>query len=113
MTDGLVKFPNIPFKFREKIRSLQKKLGPKTFFLKLIKEDPLVKNYVNPSDTQRAIRAYEIKLFTDRSIYEWFKNTKSEYEKEDFFKIYIDYPRNELLLKIKKRVEDMIKKERY
>ena len=110
LTDGLVKFPNIPFKFREKIRSLQKKLGPKTFFLKLIKEDPLAKNYVNPSDTQRAIRAYEIKLFTDRSIYEWFKNTKSEYEKEDFFKIYIDYPRNELLLKIKKRVEDMIKK---
>jgi tRNA dimethylallyltransferase len=109
LTEGLVNFPNIPLKFREKVRSLQKKLGPKKFFLRLIKEDPLVKNYINPSDSQRSIRAYEIKIFTNKSIYEWFKNTKSEYEKEEFFKIYIDYPRTELLLRIRNRVEEMIK----
>ena len=109
LTDGLVKFPNIPLKFREKVRSLQKKLGPNNFFLKLIKEDPLIKNYINPSDTQRSIRAYEVKLFTNKSIYEWFKNTKSEYEKDEFYKIYIDYPRSELLLRIRKRVQEMIK----
>ena len=32
MTDGLVKIPNIPIKFRSKIRSLHKKLGSKNFF---------------------------------------------------------------------------------
>ena len=76
LTDGLVNIPNIPFKFREKIRSLHKKIGPKKFFLKLIKADPLAKNFLKSSDTQRVIRAYEIKLFTNRSMFQFFKETK-------------------------------------
>ena len=31
LTDGLVKIPNIPIKFRNKIRNLQKKIGQKKF----------------------------------------------------------------------------------
>ena len=110
LTDGLVNFPNIPIRFRQKIRSLHKKIGSKNFFLKLIQEDPIVKNRINPSDTHRTIRAYEIKLFTKKSMFDWFKNTKSDYDKDDFFKVYIDFPRNDLLLRIKVRVREMIKK---
>ena len=66
LTDGMVSIPNIPNKLREKIRLLHKKIGSKNFFLKLIKIDPLVKNKMNASDTQRSIRAYEIKLFTKK-----------------------------------------------
>jgi len=109
LTDGLVNIPNIPFKFRLKIRTLHKKLGPKKFFLNLIKIDPLSKNHINPSDTQRAIRAYEVKSYTKKSIYLWFKNTKSDYERDDFYKIYLDYPRIDLLKKINARAEKMIK----
>ena len=32
ITEGLVKIPNIPFRFRSKIRLLQKRLGQKKFF---------------------------------------------------------------------------------
>ena len=110
LTDGMVSIPNIPNKLREKIRLLHKKIGSKNFFLKLIKIDPLVKDQMNASDTQRSIRAYEIKLFTKKSMYEWFKNTKSDYEKKDFYKIYIDFPRKELLERISNRAEQMIKK---
>ena len=109
LTEGLVSFPKIPLQFRKKIRNLHKKLGPKNFFLKLIKEDPLAQNHIIPSDSQRAIRAFEIKLFTKKSMYEWFKNTKSDYEKEDFYKICIDFPRNELLIRISNRTKQMIK----
>ena len=109
LTEGLVEFPNIPYRFRQKIRILQKKLGSKKFYLRLVKEDPLVIDNIDPSDTQRIIRAYEIKLFTKKSMYEWFKNTKSDYEKEDFLKLYIDFPRNELLVRIKERVLEMLK----
>ena len=109
LTDGLVNIPNIPFKFRSKIRTLHKKLGPKKFFLNLIKLDPLSKNFINPSDTQRAIRAYEVKSYTKKSIYLWFRNTKSDYEKNDFYKIYLDYPRIDLLKRINARAEKMIK----
>ena len=110
LTDGLVNIPSIPIKFREKIRSLHKKIGPKRFFSRLIKLDPLVKNNLNYSDTQRCIRAYEVKLFTKNSIYNWFKKTKSNYEQKDFYKIYIDFPRNELLDRISLRAKEMIKK---
>ena len=109
LTDGLVNIPNIPVRFRIKIRNLHKKLGPKKFFLNLIKLDPLSKNRINPSDTQRTIRAYEVKSYTKKSIYLWFKNTKSDYEKNDFYKIYLDYPRIDLLKRINTRAKEMIK----
>ena len=108
LTEGLVKIPNIPIKYRDKIRFLHKKIGSKKFFLKLIKLDPLVKKYLNPLDTQRVIRAYEIKSFTKRSMYEWFKNTKSKYEEKDFYKIFIDFPRDELIRRINPRACEMI-----
>ena len=76
----------------------------------MIKKDPLAKNHINPSDTQRSMRAYEVKLFTKKSMYEWFKNTKSSYEKKDFYKIQIDFPRTELLKRISVRAKGMIKK---
>ena len=108
LTEGLVNFPKIPVQFRKKIRALHKNLGAKKFFLRLVKEDPLVRNHLIQSDTQRVIRAYEIKKFTNKSMYEWFKNTKSEFEKNDFFKIYIDFPRTDLLVRIKERAVYML-----
>ena len=61
-------------------------------------------------DTQRVIRAYEVKAFTKKSLYDWFKKTFSTYEEKDFFKIYIDFPRDELIKKINNRTKEMIKK---
>ena len=110
LTDGLVSIPNIPIKLRAKIRSLHKKIGSKSFFSKLIKLDPLSKNKISSSDTQRVIRAYEVKLFTNQSIYDWFKNTHSKFENKNFYKIYLDHPRVGLIEKINIRVKDMIKK---
>jgi len=110
LIQGLVNIPNIPVKFRTKIRSLHTKIGSEKFFSKLLKLDPRSKKHIKPSDTQRSIRAYEVKLFTNRSLYEWFKNTRSTYEDKDFFKIYINYPRSELIKRINLRTEDMIKK---
>ena len=110
ITEGLVNIPNIPIRIRSKIRFLHKKLGVKKFFSKLVKLDPVSKNFIKPTDTQRVIRAYEVKLFTKRSIYDWFKSTRSNYENDDFFKIYIDFPRTELIRRISDRTADMIKK---
>jgi tRNA dimethylallyltransferase len=108
LTEGLVSIPNIPIKYRNNIRDLQKKLGQKKFYQKLIKLDPYSKKNINPTDTQRSIRAYEVKQFTKKSLHDWFENTKSYFDKDDFFKIYIDYPREELIQKISKRAEQMI-----
>jgi len=110
LTDGLVKIPNVPIKVRNEIRSLQKKLGQKKFYQKLIKLDPLVKNKINFNDVQRSIRAFEIKKFTKKSITKWFQNTKVLFDMDSFIKIYIDFPRTGLLERIIKRVDKMFEK---
>ena len=109
LIDGLVEIPNISLKYRNQIRNLQKKLGQKKFYEKLLKLDPSSKGKINPTDTQRSIRAYEVKKFTKKSLHEWFKKTKSNFMEDNFFKIYIDYPRQELIERINARTEDMIK----
>ena len=109
LTDGLVKIPNIPITFRNEIRNLQKKIGQKKFYNKLIKIDPQIEKKINPTDVQRSIRAYEIKLYTKKSLIDWFKNTKSKFTDHDFVKIYIDFPRQELLTRISSRVDHMFK----
>ena len=107
ITEGLVKMPNIPSRFRNKMRALQKKIGQKKFYQKLTKVDPLVKNKINSNDVQRSIRAFEIKKFTKLSITQWFKKTKILFKSDNFIKIYIDFPRDELVERIKERVERM------
>ena len=109
LTDGLVKIPNIPSKIRNKIRNIQKQIGQKKFYIKLLKEDKSVKNKIDPTDVQRSLRAYEVIFFTKKSIFEWYKKTKSYFKRDEFFKIYIDYPKDELINKISKRVDQMIK----
>jgi tRNA dimethylallyltransferase len=109
LTNGLVNIPNIPIQFKNKIRSMHNRLGQKSFYLALKKIDPLSKDNINSTDTQRSIRAYEVKKFTKKSLFEWFANTKSLFKQEDFIKIYIEYPRSKLISKINKRVERMIR----
>ena len=109
LTDGLVKIPNIPLKVRNKIRNLQKKLGQKKFYSKLLKLDPNIKAKIIETDAQRSIRAYEVKYHTKKSLYDWFKNTKSKFQDDVFFKIYIDYPRPKLIKRIASRSEQMLK----
>ena len=108
LTDGLVKIPNISLKLRTKVRIMQKKLGQEKFYKELLKLDPSSKGKINPTDTQRSIRAFEVKKFTGKSLHEWFKNTKSNFMDDDFFKVYIDYPRQELIHRINLRTERMI-----
>jgi len=109
LTEGLVEIPNIPIRFRNKIRSLHKTLGQKKFYKKLLKLDPISKNKINSTDSQRSIRAYEVKKYTKKSLHDWFKDTKSYFKKNEFIKIYIDFPRQELIQRINLRTEKMLK----
>ena len=110
LTDGLVKISKIPFEYRFKIRDLQKKIGQKKFYKKLLKIDPMVKGKINPNDIQRSIRAYEVKSFTKLSLYEWFNKTSKKFQDEEFIKIYLNYPREYIIEKINLRTKNMFKK---
>ena len=105
----MVKIPKIPLKLRNQVRDLQKKLGQGEFYKRLIKIDPLAKNKINPKDPQRSIRAYEVKKYTNVSLIDWFKKTDKKFEDKDFLKIYIEFPRHDLIERINKRVHEMFK----
>jgi len=107
LTDGLVKIPEISNNLRAEIRKLQNKIGQEKFFNKLIKLDPLAKSFVLPSDAQRSMRAYEVKKFTNKSLFEFTKETKSNFNNSIFKKLFINIPRELLHKKIEKRVEKM------
>ena len=110
ITKGISKIPDIDLITRNKVRALFKKLGSKNFFEKLLVLDPKVKDKILPTDTQRLQRAYEVKIKTKKSLFDWIVKTKSDFLDFNVKKIYINIPREELLLKISKRTESMFKK---
>ena len=110
LINGLVKIPNISMKLRNKIRSMQKRYGQKKFYKKLLKLDPKVKSKFDPNDTQRSIRAFEIKTHTKISMYDWLNKTKPIFKKSVFLKFYVNFERSKLIKRIQKRTENMIKK---
>ena len=110
LINGLVEIPEIPFNLRNKIRLIQKIEGQKKFYRKLLKIDPKSKDKFNPNDTQRTIRAFEIKSFTKISMYEWLNKTRSEFKSDEFLKLYINFKREDLIKRISLRSKKMIEK---
>ena len=109
LTEGFVKIPTIPLKVRNQIRKLQEKIGQEKFYTQLKKIDPLVEKKIKKNDTQRSIRAYEIKFYTKKSLFEWFKNSKKFFLDNEFVKIYINNPKDEVIKKANSRLNKMFK----
>jgi len=107
LTEGLVKIPEIPDKIRKETRKLHKKLGQKKFFNELLKIDLLAKNFVLPTDSHRSMRVYEVKKFTKQSLFKLIQETKSNFKKDIFRKLFINIPKEVLEKNIKNRVELM------
>ena len=107
LVDGLVSIPKFKPSEKNKILKLHKKLGQKQFYKKLVKLDPVSKKFINSNDVNRSIRAYEVKKLTKKSLYKWFKETKTFFDKNEFVMTYVDYPRDKLIKNIKKRIDRM------
>ena len=107
ITKGISSIPNIDLKTRNKVRNLFKKLGFIKFYERLVKLDPKVKKKILASDSQRVQRAYEVSLKTNKSIFDWIENTKSDFIDYDLKKVYIEIPRDDLLKKISTRTDLM------
>ena len=107
ITKGISKIPDIDNKTRFKVRALFNELGFKRFYEKLLLLDANIRNKISSTDSQRMQRAYEVKLKTKKSLFEWIASTKSDFLDFNIKKVFIDIPRDELLQKISKRTELM------
>ena len=99
LTEGISNIPRIPDSIRKKARKLNVKLGNDKFYNLLIKLDPLVQNKIKKNDTHRLIRAYEVIIFTKKSLIDWQKKNKNYFSNYQFIKIYIN-SENALLQKL-------------
>ena len=79
------------------------------FYNELLKLDPKVKNFILESDKQRSIRAYEVKKYTKKSLYDWTENTKPIFDPDLFQKFFIHPPKDLLLRQINLRINRMFK----
>ncbi len=109
LLDGLVKIPTVPIIFRNQIRLHHNKIGQERFYNKLLKLDSKVKNFISSNDIQRTLRAYEVKKYTNKSLYEWIKYTKPNFDQNLFKKIFLNPQRDYLISKINLRIEKMFK----
>ena len=108
LIDGITQIPNISKAKRDKIIKLFNQIGNDEFYKKLIKLDPKCKNKIVKNDKQRMIRFYEVKFYTKKSIFDWQKNTKNNLKDINFKKIFLNFPREVLLVKIEKRFKKMV-----
>jgi len=110
LTEGISNIPQIPGKIRIQSRNLNKKLGNEKFYKFLIKIDPLIKNKIKKNDTHRLIRAYEVFLFSKKSLINWQKKNRNYFFNFKFTKIYIDpekiYLEKIIRLRLKKMFEN-------
>ena len=71
LMEGLAPVPEIDPETREHAGALRDRLGDQAFHAALAELDPEMAARLNPGDTQRVIRAYEVMLQTGRSLAEW------------------------------------------
>jgi tRNA dimethylallyltransferase len=68
---GISPIPDIPASFRTEAAALQKEMGNPRFHEELAKRDPLTAAKLDPFNTQRLVRAWEVFHATGKSLAEW------------------------------------------
>ncbi len=73
LLDGLSPIPAIPEGIREKLILKQREMGNPAFYQAFAKLDPITAPLLDPLNTQRVIRAWEVLEGTGKSLAEWQK----------------------------------------
>lgn len=102
--------PSIPEKVRKKILKIHKEKGNIYFYKKLKIIDPVISKKINENDTQRLIRAMEVKICSGKILSEWQKTKTFSIEKKyKIIFIVLEMERKKLYENIEKRFLKMVK----
>ena len=110
---GVSPIPSVSDEVREDTRELCKEIGTIALYDRLLQEDPEMGMLLNPNDTYRVIRAWEVLQETGYSLATWQKQSPTATVKEYLGKdvrwkvVIIDPPREELYERLEDRVEMM------
>jgi tRNA dimethylallyltransferase len=105
---GLAPVPDIPPAARTAARRLYEELGGAEFHRRLQALDPVMARRLNPGDSQRLVRAYEVVTATGRSLAAW-QGAGAGGAGHPFAVVHLDPPRPELYRRCDARVLAMIR----
>lgn len=71
LMEGLSPIPPVPEEIRRATVELHETLGGEVFHAELMRWDPKTAQRLNPGDSQRLIRAWEVMVATNRSLADW------------------------------------------
>ena len=76
-------------KLDQKLENYLKKMVLSNFLKNLIKIDPKAEGRILATDSQRTQRAYEVKIKTKKSIFDWYAKTQSDFLDFDLKKVLL------------------------
>ena len=79
LLDGLAPVPAIPEAVREAVRALHEQEGSAGLHARLAQRDPEAAGRLEPGDSQRVMRAYEVIEATGRSLLSWQEERHDRY----------------------------------
>ena len=102
---GIAEIPDVPESYRKEVFEKFQKIGREKFMKELLKLDP--ENNLNPNNTQRMLRAYEVASFTGKPLpYWWNQGNNSKYD--NIKAVVLLPPKKKLWENILKRANQMI-----
>jgi len=109
LTEGLSDIPEVPPEVREKTRALLAEIGNADFHARLAQRDPLAAARLNPSDSQRMLRAMEVVDATGTPLSFWQERPPRPPLAADYFSVLLLPPKKELDALIDARFAAMLK----
>jgi tRNA dimethylallyltransferase len=108
LTGGLAQIPDIPPPIRAEARTLLSDLGPAGLHARLAQADPQTAARLQPADSQRVARAWEVWRATGFSLTAWQSAAPLTPHTHTFRAILLDPPRDQLRAAIQRRFETML-----
>lgn len=108
LMEGISPIPEVPEEYRGRAAARQKELGNPAFHAELAKRDPATAARLDPLNTQRLIRAWEVLEATGRPLADWQDQPKEGVPDVDFFTVTLLPPREALYAACDGRFDAMI-----
>ncbi|MDB2414829.1 tRNA (adenosine(37)-N6)-dimethylallyltransferase MiaA [Rickettsiales bacterium] len=107
---GLSPIPDIDPDIRRKVREMSLSQGSQAVYEKLKELDPQTAAKLNPGDSQRVSRAYEVILQTGKSLSYWHSlENKMPYPEAEFLLFFVTPNRDWVYQRCNERFDQMIK----
>jgi tRNA dimethylallyltransferase len=108
LLEGLSPIPSIPEDVRAHWRTQAGTAGPAALHGLLAQRDPVMADRLEPSDTQRVVRALEVLEATGRSLSDWQLKPGTPVIAADAIKLLVSRPRAELHARADARFDAMV-----